>query len=268
MPNRPIGLYDSGLGGLTVLRALARALPGESFIYVGDNARVPYGGRPADEILDFNREIVKFLIDQGVKGIVAACNTSSALAIPHLQTQSPVPLLGMIGAGARQAAGYRRVAVIATEGTVNSGAYGQAIRDLSPETKVLEMACPSFVPLVERGEVNGPLPFTVVRESLSFLKEEGIEALVLGCTHYPMLAHIIQEVLPEVDLIDPSHQLAVDLAAFLRDTGLENVGPVSKRFYTSGSPMQFQQLAENFLGEPVSPIWVTSFAPMPLATTA
>lgn len=268
MPNRPIGLYDSGLGGLTVLRALSLALPGESFIYVGDNARVPYGGRPTDEIVEFNREIVQFLTDQGVKAIVAACNTSSALAIPHLQAQTPVPLLGLIGAGARQAAAYGRVGVIATEGTVRSGAYGQAIRDLSPCAQVFEAACPSFVPLVERGEIHGPLAYTVVREGLAPIAEAGVEALVLGCTHYPMLAHLIQEVLPDVQLIDPGHQLAADLSAFLRETGLENSGSVSRRFYTSGSPQQFQQLAENFLAEPVSPIWVTSFAPLPLATTA
>lgn len=268
MPNRPIGLYDSGLGGLTVLRALTLALPGESFIYVGDNARVPYGGRSTDEILEFNREIVKFLTDQGVKAIVAACNTSSALAIPHLQTQSPVPLLGLIGAGARQAAAFDRVGVIATEGTVRSGAYGQTIHDMSPATRVMEIACPGLVPLVERGELNGPLAYTVVRDALMPFAAEGVEALVLGCTHYPMLAHLIREILPHVELIDPGHQLAADLADFLRETGLQNTGSVNRRFYTSGSPQQFQQLAENFLSEPVSPIWVTSFAPLPLATTA
>lgn len=270
MPNRPIALYDSGIGGLSVLQAVHRRLPNEALLYVGDNARVPYGGRPTEEILAFNREILDFCVAQGAKVIVAACNTSSALALPALRGQYPVPLVGTVEAGARQAQGFRRVAVIATAGTVRSHAYRDALLANSRQVEVVELACPEFVPMVERGEIEGEAAFAVVRQSLAPLAAFAPEAVILGCTHYPHLRPLIQLALgPRVQLIDPAHQVAEDVASFLETCDLLSAQPnPSRRFYTSGSPQQFRVLAEQILGESVGQVWPTTLEVLPLATSA
>jgi glutamate racemase len=268
--NRPIALYDSGVGGLSVLQAVSRRLPNEALLYVGDNARVPYGGRPTEQIVAFNREILDFCVLQDAKIIVAACNTSSALAVPQLRSQYPVPLVGMIDAGARSAQRFNRVAVIATEATVRSHAYRDALLAVNRRCEVMELAAPAFVPMIERGEIEGDHAFSVVAETLAPLQDFAPEAVILGCTHYPHLRPLIQLALgPRVQLIDPAVQVAEDVAAFLETCGLMSTQrEPSRRFYTSGSPQQFRALAEQLLGESVGQVWPTTLEVLPLATSA
>ncbi|MBC7542940.1 MAG: glutamate racemase [Candidatus Sericytochromatia bacterium] len=270
MSNRPIALYDSGVGGLSVLQAVSRRLPNEALLYVGDNARVPYGGRPTEQIIDFNREIIDFCVAQGAKIIVAACNTSSALALPQLRSQSPVPHYGTVNVGARQAEPFKRVAILATEATVRSHAYRDALVAGNRWTEVMELACPTFVPMVEQGEVEGDHAYDVVSAAVAPLLAFAPEAVILGCTHYPHLRPLIQLALgPRVQLIDPAMQVADDVANFLETCGLLSTqADPSRRFFTSGSPQQFRGLAEQFLGESVGLVWPTTLEVLPLATTA
>jgi glutamate racemase len=247
---RPLGLYDSGIGGLSVVREVFAQLPGEAVLYFGDTARVPYGPRPAEEIVAFNREIVRMLVAGGAKLIVIACNTSSALALDVVRAECPVPVVGLIEPGARaavQAAGFRQggVAVIATEGTVRSGAYGRAIRALSPGMAVRELACPAFVPLVEAGRWDGPEAEAAVREALAPLLAAPPAALVLGCTHYPHLAPVIARVLgPGVALVNPAAMAVAEAAALLSGAG---TGKGPHRFLVSGDPEPFYKLAAGML---------------------
>ncbi|MEB3329663.1 MAG: glutamate racemase [Candidatus Sericytochromatia bacterium] len=222
----PIALYDSGLGGLSVLRALTARLPEESLIYFGDTARVPYGPRPAAEILAFNEEIAGRLVAAGAKALVVACNTSSAIALPVLASGCPVPMVGLIEAGAEAAltaAGGGAIAVIATQATVLSGAYGRAIAARAPGTPVVELACPALVPLVEAGTWAGPVAEAAVREALAPLLPAPPAALVLGCTHYPHLTAAIRTVLPSATLVDPAQRVAEVVAARL--TSLDALAP-------------------------------------------
>jgi glutamate racemase len=243
--NRPIGLYDSGIGGLSVVREVFRQLPHESVHYIGDTARVPYGSRSEAEILAFNREIVDELLAGGVKLIVIACNTSSAMALPMLRASCPVPVIGLIGPGAEAAhAAGRRIGVIATQGTVRSGAYGHAIRALDADADVREVACPSLVPLVEGGRWDGPEAIAVVRGAIAPFIQAPPEGLVLGCTHYPHLAPLIRDMLPGVTLVDPASRAVAEAARVLREHGLAATGTPSHHFAVTGDPAHFQVLAD------------------------
>lgn len=222
MPDpRPIGFFDSGVGGLTVLREVVRRLPGESTIYVGDNARAPYGPRSDEEVLRFSGECLDELAARDVKAIVVACNTSSAVALPELRLRYEVPLLGVVRPGATAAAlatRTRRVGVIATVATVRSRAYFQAIKDENPFIEVFEHATPDLVPLVEAGQLEGPLVEDVVRRSIAPLLEAGheMDTLLLGCTHYPLLAPVIRRIVgPEVAVIDSASATSSALAGLL-----------------------------------------------------
>ncbi|MGE5708340.1 MAG: glutamate racemase, partial [Bacteroidota bacterium] len=187
--NRPIGLYDSGVGGLTVVREVFAQMPSERVLYFGDTLRVPYGSRSASELLQFNREILHFMVNQGVKLVLVACNTSCAVALPALRAEFSVPIMGIIDAGAQAAVGTgRRIGVIATEATIKSGAYDRAIKSLSPEATVLGQACPTLVPLVESGRWDGPEALEIIRDALLPLMGEKLDTLSLGCTHVPLLA--------------------------------------------------------------------------------
>lgn len=243
--NRPIGLYDSGIGGLSVVREVFRQLPHESVLYMGDTARVPYGSRSESEILAFNREIVDWLLETGAKAILIACNTSSAMALPMLRASCPVPVIGLIGPGAETAlAAGRRVGVIATQGTVRSGAYGHAIRALDPGAEVREVACPGLVPLVESGRWDGPEAVAVVKEAIAPFLADPPDCLVLGCTHYPHLAPLIRALLPGVTLVDPAARAVIATAQALRMAGIEaRGGQPSHRFFASGDPDHFHKLA-------------------------
>jgi glutamate racemase len=248
----PIGVFDSGVGGLTVLRALRALLPGEDFIYVGDTARVPYGSKSAETVRRFALEISGFLKGRGVKMLVAACNTVSAVALPPLRQFFPGPVLGVIEPGARAAMAATdagRVGVIGTEATIRSGAYEAAIRHLDSRVKIFSRACPLFVPLVEEGWGDHPVTRAVARECLAPLLGKKIDALVLGCTHYPLLKPVLQRVAGRVDLIDSALETAKAVRSRLLQDGLlagRRAGRVS--YYSSDDPAKFARLGRMFLG--------------------
>lgn len=267
--NSPIGLYDSGLGGLSVVREVFRLLPSESVAYVGDTARVPYGGRTPGELLDFNREILAFLLEKGVKAVVVACNTSSAIALPTLDAECPVPILGLIEAGARAAVKEgRRIGVIATEATIRSQAHLKALEALGQPCEVFPVACPQFVPMIESGHWDGPEAAAIVYESLLPLLGAKLDTLILGCTHYPFVAPLIREMLGEsVQLIDPAEEAVRALGEILSAHDLEAEASVPQhQIYVSGDPVAFGTSASRLIG-PILPsvLSITVQMPTPLA---
>jgi glutamate racemase len=255
MNRGPIGIFDSGLGGLTVARAVYHRLPGESTIYFGDTARVPYGPKSPDTVRHYSLEILDWLVGEGVKAVVVACNTSTAHALEALAARSPVPVLGVIEPGARAALRGRagaRVGVIGTTGTVASGAYPRALAALAPGVEVVQQACPLFVPLVEEGWFEHPVTELVAREYLAPLLAAGVEVLVLGCTHYPLLAPVLAEVAgPAVRLVDSAEETAVALEELLQREGLMAPAgqPPRHRYVVSDAPERFASVAARFLGE-------------------
>lgn len=257
MNRAPIGIFDSGLGGLTVAHAIFERLPTDATIYFGDTARVPYGPKSADTVRRYSREIADWLLGQGVKAIVIACNTSTAHALGALQEQSPVPVIGVIEPGARAAVAAsagRPIGVIGTTGTIGSGAYERAIARLAPGSTVIAAACPLFVPLVEEGWFDHPATRLIAEQYLAPLRARGVGTLVLGCTHYPLLAPLLQDIMgPDVTLIDGGVETARGLAALLREQGIEAPDTaaegVSHRFAVSDDPARFAQVGARFLGE-------------------
>lgn len=253
MNRAPIGIFDSGLGGLTVARAIFERLPNESTIYVGDTARVPYGPKSPDTVRRYSLEILSWLLEQGVKAVVVACNTSTAHALETLQEQSPVPVIGVIDPGARAAvaAGHGRIAVIGTAGTIASDAYGRAIRVLEPDAQVVQQPCPLFVPLVEEGWLDHPATELVAREYLEPLRRDNPGALVLGCTHYPLLRSMIQKVVgPDVVLIDSGRETAAVVESVLQESGLSaEPGEARHRFAVSDDQARFRAVGSRFIGE-------------------
>lgn len=255
---RPIGFFDSGVGGLTVLREVIRRLPGESTVYLGDNARAPYGPRSDDEVKRFSAECLDQLAARDVKAIVVACNTSSAVALPDLRLRYPVPILGVVRPGASAAAlatRSGRVAVIATPATVRSHAYFQHIKDENPFIEVTELATPELVPLVEAGQLEGPHVEEVLRRSLAPLAdaaEEGLDTLLLGCTHYPLLASLIGEVMgPNVAIIDSASATASALAHLLDIQALHApAGTMPEHVQlTTGDLATFRSIAGRLFGD-------------------
>ncbi|MGE5577234.1 MAG: glutamate racemase [Syntrophothermus sp.] len=249
--DQPIGVYDSGVGGLTVAREIWRQMPRESLLYFGDTGRVPYGGRPPEEIIRFSRQIIPFLIDEGAKMIVVACNTSSALALPHIQGEFPVPIVGLIepGAGAALAASRNgRIGMLATEGTVKSGAYQKAVENGG--MKAYAQACPALVPLIEAGRVGSPEIRTALEGYLEPLRSAGTDTVLLGCTHYPFLEREIRAIMgPGVELVDPAERVVARAKEILTARGLLNMGPRGEdRFYVSGDPVEFQKVGSRLLG--------------------
>jgi glutamate racemase len=269
--NLPIGIFDSGVGGLTVYRALHERLPTERYVYLGDTARVPYGTKSLATVERYAIENARFLVSRGVKLLVVACNTASALAVPAIRAAVSVPVVGMIGAGARaavrEAAGSARVGVIATESTVRSGAYSQAIKALAPEAEVYERACPLFVALAEEGWAETEVARLVAEEYLGGLRGRGVAALVLGCTHYPILRRVIQEAVGEdVRLIDSGEAAAAAVEAVIEKEDLRRTATQELRdlreagaharhlcddldhFYVTDAAERFAHVAERFLG--------------------
>jgi glutamate racemase len=251
----PIGVFDSGLGGLTVVRAMFRRLPRESIVYVGDTARVPYGPKSPDTVRRYAREIAGFLRDEGVKAVVVACNTATAHALPMLRETLDVPVVGVVEAGARAAVAATQggpVGVIGTAGTIASGAYERAISAVSPSTRVIATACPLFVPLVEEGWLDTEATRLIARRYLRPLAECGVDTLVLGCTHYPLLAPVIAAEMPGVTLIDSADQTAAEVARVLAEDGLERNGVPrlpAHRFIATDDPERFLRAGRLFLGE-------------------
>ncbi|MGA1263219.1 MAG: glutamate racemase [Prochlorothrix sp.] len=247
----PIGIFDSGVGGVTVLRELYNQLPQESVVYFGDTARLPYGTRSPQEILTFVQEILGWMASQGVKMVIMACNTSSALALEAVQGQYPFPVLGLILPGAKAAVRQgRRVGVIATPATVASNAYAQAIQEANPQAETWQVACPQFVPLIESNQIHTPQMRSVAQEYLEPLIAQQIDTLIYGCTHYPHLAPVLRTLLdPTVQLINPAVHVVAAAVRELDALGLRHTGPaVPTRFYTSGPPAQFATLAAQWLG--------------------
>ncbi|WP_413159993.1 glutamate racemase [Capilliphycus salinus ALCB114379] len=246
-----IAVFDSGVGGLTVLREIYRQLPNESILYFGDTARLPYGTRSPSEILQFVREIILWAIDQDVKMIVMACNTSSALALETVQSEFNVPILGVILPGAKAAVRKgRRIGVIATPATVTSNAYRQAIQEMDATVQVWQVSCPEFVPLIEQNRIHDPYTYQVAQEYLAPLIDQRIDTLIYGCTHYPHLAPVVRSILPHsVRLVDPAVYLVKAITQELELLGLRNPHlPKPTRFCVSGCPEQFASLSVQWLG--------------------
>ena len=248
-----IGIFDSGVGGLTVLHALAEALPAERLVYLGDAGRHPYGTKSAETVARYSLENAEFLLDKGVKLLVVACNTASAVALDTLRTRCRVPVLGVIEPGARAAAARtrnQRVGVIGTEATIASGAYTRALRALVPTLEIYTRPCPLLVPLAEEGWVEGSIARAVVETYLGTLRHSGIDTLVLGCTHYPLLKPLIGEVMGEgVVLVDSAEETAREVAAELGARGLaRRDGPGSASFFVTDVPDRFIRIGRRFLG--------------------
>lgn len=246
-----IGVFDSGVGGLTVLRELYRQLPHESILYFGDTARLPYGIRSQGEILQFVRDILTWMVQQGVKMVIMACNTSSALALETVRSEFDIPILGVILPGARAAVQRgRRIGVIATPATAASNAYRQAIQEINPAVEVWQVGCPEFVPLIEQNRLNDPYTFEVARDYLAPLIEQQIDTLVYGCTHYPHLAPVLRAILPAtVRLVDPAVSVVAAAAQELDLLGLRNSrAPMPTWFGVSGCPERFATLSIQWLG--------------------
>lgn len=257
----PIGIFDSGVGGLTVFRALRERLPAEHLVYLGDTARVPYGNKSPKTVERYALEDAQFLLTKGVKMIVVACNTASALAAPALRAQFPdLPVLGMIGPGARAAVGAtrnRRIGVIATAATIGSGAYERRIRETlaaagdDEPMAIISKACPLFVPLVEEEETDSETARLVSAKYLTELREAGIDTLVLGCTHYPLLKGVIAGAMgPHVTLVDSAAAAAAETVELLGEHRMlrEEHSPGTEHFYVTDAALRFHRIAEAFLG--------------------
>ena len=257
MDSRPIGVFDSGMGGLTVLHECLVTLPHEDFVYLGDGARLPYGPRPLDEIRRFAAEIAGYLEQQGVKLIVAACNSATAAALPDLQQQLAVPVIGVLAPEAHAAVlatRNRRIGLLATEATVASGRYPALVRALDAGTEVVSVACPRLVPLIEGDDLFGEEITAAVREYAAPLKEADVDTVILGCTHYPLIRPILQRVFGRgVTLVFSAEETAREAAETLARKGIEN-DPAREgtyRFLTTGDPELFHEMGRRFLQLPI-----------------
>jgi glutamate racemase len=261
----PIGVFDSGIGGLTVVRALAERLPHEGILYFGDTARVPYGVKSVETIAHYATQITEFLLEQQVKLLIVACNTMAACAVQAIRDLSPVPVLDVIDAGARaavRATARARVGVIGTLATIGSDAYVRAIHAHDASVQVLSAACPLFVPLVEEGWLDHPVTRLTAQEYLAPLLRDDIDTLVLGCTHYPLLKPLLHEVVgADVELVDSAETVAAQTAALLADRGIANPGPAPReyRFFVTDVPQRFQQVGERFLGHALTHVHVVKW---------
>ena len=261
----PIGVFDSGLGGLTVFKVLARRMPEESLIYFGDTAHVPYGSKSPEAIARYSSEVARLLAGRGIKLLVVACNTSSAWALPAIRRAVRIPVIGVIEPGARGALGVSRggrIGIIGTEATVKSGAYDKAIRSLRRDARTVSAACPLFVPLVEEGWWRGGIVESVARKYLAPLKKARVDAVILGCTHYPYLKPVLSRVLgPRVRLIDSAEETARETQAVLSRLGLRapRGGRGRREFYASDAPERFKRLARRMLGSGVTKVRLHRF---------
>ncbi|MFH1830992.1 MAG: glutamate racemase [Pseudomonadota bacterium] len=251
--NAPIGIFDSGIGGLTVFAAVRKLLPHESIIYLGDTARVPYGTKSAETVVRYARECADFLMERKVKAIVVACNTASAYALPHLADSFDVPVLGVVEPGCEAALEItkkRAVGVIGTAGTIASNAYGSLLKSKDPNVRVVSRACPLFVPLVEEGWVDNDVTSASAERYLKGLREEGIDALILGCTHYPLLTKTIAKHMGDaIKLVDSAEATACALEKLLSEKGLvAKQGNMPKHhLYVTDLPARFETIAHKFL---------------------
>ncbi len=260
--SRPIGVFDSGIGGLTVVKELFRVLPQESVLYFGDTARVPYGNKSRETIVKFSTESVLFLLHHEVKLVIVACNTASSHALPFLERSFSVPLIGVIEPGVQAAISAtrtKRIGVIGTSATVASGAYERAIHRLDPTITVTSARCPLFVPVVEEGWVQRPVARAIAREYLAPLVKAKVDTLILGCTHYPLLKEMLREVLgSKIQLIDSAYQVAQHAKVILQHRHALQAHANGHRpihhFYVSDESKHFTELGRRFLGRPIGPV--------------
>lgn len=265
MQNRkeaPIGVFDSGVGGLTVAREIIRQIPQERIVYFGDTARVPYGSKSTETLIRYTRQICRFLKTRDVKAIVVACNTASAVALEAVKDELDIPIIGVVRPGAKAAAEAtknKKVGIIGTEATVNSGIYAKLIKELLPEAEVIGKACPLFVPLVEEGWVKDPVTKEVAVRYLESLKQSEIDTLVLGCTHYPLLRHLVGDIMGEtVTLVNPAYETALELRTLLEQEKIANDG--KNQYFDNPYEFFVSDLADKFKGfaQSILPCDVTS----------
>ncbi len=249
----PVGVFDSGVGGLTVAREIMRQLPEENIVYFGDTARVPYGSKSQDNIIRFSRQIIHFLQSKKVKAIVIACNTASALALDTVKDEIDIPIIGVIVPGARAALKETKngkIGVVGTEATIKSETYTKVIRSMNPEAQVKGKACPLFVPLVEEGFAKHRITEEVIDIYISEFKDTDIDTMILGCTHYPLLRSRIMAYLGEkVHIVNPAYETAMELKDILETSGIANHSgkAASYEFYVSDAAEKFTKLANTIL---------------------
>lgn len=253
---RPIGIFDSGVGGLSVVERILEQIPQADIIYFGDTARVPYGSKTAQELIGFADEITAFLIEKGCDVIIDACNSTSAVALDYLQNKYSKPIIGVIEPGLTVAFNVTQngnIGVIATEATVKSNAHLKLAKKINPKANIIPLACPKFVPLVEAGEVEGNKTYEIVKKTLQYFVDKNIDTLILGCTHYPFLAKIIKKVFGEnVILVDPAYETAREARKIYlaEDYDLQNILGVhtpKHEYYVSGDPKHFQNIGEKLI---------------------
>lgn len=254
-----IGVFDSGVGGLTVMQQLMRILPHENMIYFGDTARLPYGGKSRETIIRYSIENTIFLMEKNIKLLVIACNTASAFAIQKLRQIFNIPIIGVIEPGAQKAASLttkKRIAVLGTKGTIESGAYQQELLKLIPEASIISKACPLFVPLVEEQFLQHPATQLIVQEYLASLKNQSIDTLLLGCTHYPLLKeHIQKEIGPHIHLVDSASACAEQVSLMLKHYQIESTClDVNHQYYVSDDPCRFKEIAEKIFGHSIDKV--------------
>ena len=253
--NAPIGVFDSGVGGLTVVREITRQLPEENIVYFGDTARVPYGSKSQNNVIRFSEQIIRFLKAKQVKAIVIACNTTSALALETVQKEFDIPIMGVVIPGARaavEATQNRKVGVVGTDATVQSRMYTRIIHEMAPDITVLEKACPLFVPLVEEGFKEHVVTEEVIEYYLTSMRNTEIDAMILGCTHYPLLRSKIRAFMGEkIQIVNPAYETAMDLKKLLKESGLENDGTTEEcrhyEFYVSDAAEKFRKFANTVM---------------------
>lgn len=252
----PIGVFDSGVGGLTVVREIIRQIPNERIVYFGDTARLPYGNKSKETIIRYARQIVAFLKSEGVKAIVVACNTASAFALEAIKDELDIPIIGVVKPGAKTAVEVtknKKIGIIGTEGTINSGLYTQLIKEWDPTIEVVGKACPLFVSLVEEGWLHDEITDMITARYLQTLKEADVDTLVLGCTHYPLLRSAVGKVMGEaVTLVNPAYETALELKRLLARERLANVKDIDSpslmyRFYVSDAAEKFKNFANSIL---------------------
>ena len=257
MDSRPIGVFDSGIGGLTVVKEIMDQLPKESIVYFGDTARVPYGSKSKETVTKYSFQCIRFLLEQKVKAVVVACNTASASSLDAAKQSFDIPFIGVVEPGAITACNVtksNRIGIIGTEGTVSSGAYEKAINVINNDVKMILKACPLFVPIAEEGWQDTEIAALTARQYLEELKGKGIDALVMACTHYPLLENTIAQVMgEEIKLVNPAFETAKALKELLTELDIQNKGTktASYQFYVSDNPVKFKKVGENFLRKPI-----------------
>ncbi len=254
-----VGIFDSGIGGLTVYKEIAKALPAEDIIYLGDTARVPYGTKSQDIVLKYTIQNTLFLLDQGVKAVVIACNTASAYGLEAVQRYFKIPVLGVVEPGAATAVAQtknNKIGVIGTEGTIKSEAYRKAITRLQPHSEIISQSCPLLVPLAEEGWFEGEVVDRILSQYLADVKKSDIDTLILGCTHYPLFKKTLSRILGDkITLVDSAVETAKRLKEVLTEKGwMKSPGKGNRRFYSTDAPDRMQKVGKLFLGEEIGEV--------------